>query len=124
MAIRLRHLRHRMLDGLGRGRLRKLKRKLAQFGALVNRQTFTVANLTDIFTVTSHGFNAFVDGPVVVSNEGGALPTGLEGGKLYWTGEIDANTFYLHPTAADAAADTNRVNVTDDGTGTHTISRP
>ena len=122
MGIRLRHLRHRMLDGLGRGRLDHLKAKLVSFGGLNDIQTFTAA-ATDICTATGHGYDAGVDGPFVVTTAG-VLPAGLEGGVLYYTGEIDANTFYLHLTRADANADLNRVDITTVGTGVHSISRP
>jgi hypothetical protein len=83
---------------------------------------FTIANLTEIATAATHGFAA-ADGPFVLSNAGGALPAGLEVGVLYYTGNIDVNTFYLYLTLEDAVADTNRVAVSDDGTGTHTLNR-
>lgn len=124
MAIRLRYLRHRALDGLGRGRLNHLARKLGIFGNVPGKEDtdFTIANLTEIATATAHGFAA-VDGPFVLTNAGGALPAGLVVGVLYFTGNIDVNTFYLYASNEDAVADANRVAVSDDGTGTHTLNR-
>ncbi len=84
-------------------------------------KTVTVANATDIWTSAAHGFT---DGESVrLSNSGGALPAGTDSTTTYYTGKIDANTFYLYDTRAHALAGgaTGLVNATGDGTGTHSI---
>lgn len=123
--VRIRRLRHRELDGLARDRLDHNKDDIEAFGNAPGRpdQDFTIANATNIATINGHG-HATGDGPFFVTNSGGALPTGLEAGVRYWLNVIDANTFTFHPTKADAAADTNVVAVSDDGTGTHTLHTP
>lgn len=81
---------------------------------------FTAANATEIFTATAHGLLTG-DGPINVSNSGGALPTGLTAATDYWIIKIDANTFYLATSLANAIAGTN-LTITTDGTGTQTLS--
>lgn len=84
-------------------------------------RTVTVANATEIWTLNSHGF---VSGEAVrLTNSGGALPAGSDAVTTYFTGAIDANTFYLYDTRANAVAGgaTGRVAVSGDGTGTHSI---
>jgi hypothetical protein len=82
--------------------------------------TFTAANATEIFTAAAHGLNTG-DGPVRVSNSGGALPTGLAAGTDYWVIKIDANTFFLATSLANALAGTNLL-ISTDGTGTQTLT--
>lgn len=84
-------------------------------------KTLTVANATDIWTSSAHGF---VSGEAVrLTNSGGALPAGTDAVTTYFVGKIDADTFYLYDTLANALAGgaTGRVNATGDGTGTHSI---
>lgn len=83
-------------------------------------KTFTAANATEIFTSAAHGLLTG-DGPVQVSNSGGALPTGLSAATDYYIIKIDADTFYLATSRAAAYAGTNLL-ITSDGTGTHTLS--
>lgn len=82
--------------------------------------TFTAANATEIFTATAHGLLTG-DGPVQVSNSGGALPAGLTAATDYYVIKIDANTFYLATTRSNAYAGTNLL-ISGDGTGTQTIA--
>lgn len=130
---RARHLRHRRLDGVDRGagvpRLKRLEAWLAAraanaaaggIGDTAAATTFTAA-ATDIATATAHGF-ASGEGPMVVESTT-TLPAGLVATQLYWVGVIDANTFYLHRSKQDAVRDENRVDITDAGTGTHSIAR-
>ncbi len=56
-----------------------------------------------------------------VSNSGGALPTGLSAGTDYWVIKISSSTFYLATSAANANAGTN-LTISNDGTGTHTLT--
>lgn len=82
--------------------------------------TFTAANATEIFTANSHGMLTG-DGPVQVSNAGGALPAGLVAATDYYVIRINANTFYLATSRANAWAGT-KVSITSDGTGTQTLA--
>lgn len=83
-------------------------------------RTFTIDNTTEIATATAHGFlNG--SGPLKVSNGGGALPTGLSNVTPYYIHVIDADTFTLHLTEAEAIDGKNAVAVSDNGTGTQTI---
>src|SRR4051812_17433130 len=78
-------------------------------------KTSTVANATDIFTSTAHGF--LVDQKLRFTNSGGALPAGLLANPDYWViaANLAANTFQVSTTKGGAA-----LNVTTDGTGTTT----
>lgn len=84
-------------------------------------KTVTVANATEIWTATAHGFQS--GHAVRLSNSGGALPSGSDSTTTYYVGVIDANTFYLYDTAANAIAGgaTGRLALDGDGTGTHSI---
>jgi hypothetical protein len=82
------------------------------------RNTFTAA-VSDIVTMTAHGLITG-DGPVQLTNSGGALPAGLAVGTDYWIIKIDADTFYLAASQSDAKAGT-QVDITGTGTGTHSL---
>lgn len=82
-------------------------------------KTFTAANATEIFTAAANGFPLGLK--TQVSNAGGALPTGLTAVTDYFVIPIDANTFYLATSLANALAGTH-LSITTDGTGTHTIT--
>jgi hypothetical protein len=77
----------------------------------------TMANATDIWTSTAHGF--LVDQKVRLTNSGGALPAGFLPNTDYWViaANLAANTFQLSTTKGGAAA-----LATTDGTGTHTVN--
>lgn len=81
---------------------------------------FTAVHGTEIFTAAGHGLQTG-DGPVQLTNSGGALPAGLSTATDYWIIKIDANTFYLATTLALALAGTF-LSITGNGTGTHTLS--
>jgi hypothetical protein len=83
--------------------------------------TFTVANATEIFTVSPGTTFVTGDGPFQVSNSGGALPTGLSASTNYWLIRITDTTFYLATSKSNAIAGTN-LTVSDDGSGTNTIT--
>lgn len=71
----------------------------------------------DDITITGH---PYTDGDLVYySDEGGTAITGLTDQDTYYVNSIDANTISLHTSRADAVGDTNRVNMTVLGTGTH-----
>lgn len=81
--------------------------------------TFTADNSTEIFTATAHGLQTG-DGPVRVSNSGGALPAGLTAGTDYWIIRISANSFYLSDTF-QKAMDGAFLSITTNGTGTQSV---
>ncbi len=80
-------------------------------------KTATIANATDIWTSTAHGFA--LDQKVRLTNSGGALPAGFLTNTDYFViaGNLAANTFQLSATKGGAS-----VNATGDGTGTHTVN--
>jgi len=82
------------------------------------RGTFTAAT-SDIVTMAGHGFTTG-NGPFQLTTSN-TLPAGLSLATDYYAIRIDANTFYMATTYANAMAET-RVDVTDTGTGTHTLS--
>lgn len=85
----------------------------AQFG-LDSGTTVTAANALNLFTATGHGLN---DGDVIMfSNSGGALPAGLDDNTAYYVTSSTANDFQVSLTAGGSAVD-----ITDDGTGTHSF---
>jgi hypothetical protein len=86
----------------------------------VATDTFTTTHGSDLFTQTSHGFLTG-DGPIRVTNSGGALPAGLTADTDYYVIKIDGDTFKVATTRALAFAGTV-VNLTGDGTGTHTYA--
>lgn len=82
-------------------------------------KTFTADAATEIFTATANGFVTGLK--TQVSNSGGALPAGLSAVTDYFVIKIDANTFYLATSLANALAGTNLL-ITTNGTGTQTIT--
>ncbi len=83
--------------------------------------TFTADNTTDQLTAAVHGM-VTGDGPLQLTNSGGALPTGLATATDYWVIRIDVNTIQLATSRANAKALTV-LTFTTDGTGTHTLDR-
>lgn len=127
----MRYLRHRRLDGLVRGaegatndipRLKKLgtwlDQRVTDIGATGAGQVFTAA-VTNIVTITTHG-RVSGDGPFTVSSDT-TLPAGLLADTQYWLNVIDVNTFTVHLTREEAFNDLNEIDITDTGTGTHTM---
>ncbi len=72
-----------------------------------------------VVTWTAHGL---VSGQrVQFTNSGGALPTGISAATNYWITKIDANTFNISTSLANAQAATF-VTTSDTGTGTQTAT--
>lgn len=130
---KIRHLRHRKFEGLTRGaegatqdvaRLKRLQTWLDDRATDLNGtgagQTFTADFTNDEIDITSHG-RATADGPFVVSTTT-TLPAGLVAGTLYWVNAVTANALSLHLTREEAAKGINAVDMTDAGTGTHTLT--
>lgn len=87
---------------------------------VVADKTFTATHGTETFTAAAHGL-VTGDGPFRVTNSGGALPAGLTAGVDYWIYRVDANSFRLAASFALALLGTV-VAISDNGTGTHTLS--
>lgn len=80
----------------------------------------TVNTGTDVVT-TSAAHGMLTAHPFRVETTG-SLPGGLTAGTTYYAGTITTNTFKVYPTSGDASAETNAVNITTAGTGTHSIN--
>lgn len=75
--------------------------------------TFTSAFATDIFTRAGHGL---VDNNHVRVSSSGTLPAGLTANTPYYIRDSTTNTFKLAATPGGTA-----INITSDGTGTHSL---
>lgn len=83
-------------------------------------KTFTATDLAlDVLTATAHGLTT---GQMVTVTSSGTLPTGLSSSAVYYARALTADTVTLHYTSAGASADTNRVDVSAAGSGTHTLT--
>lgn len=78
----------------------------------------SVAN--DEITETAHGYQTG-EGPVQLSNSGGALPTGLAAATDYWFIRVGANTYKFATSRANALAGTDVDITAAAGGGTHTV---
>lgn len=80
---------------------------------------------TDQLTVAGHDISspetesAVVVG--VITNSGGAVPAGTTAGRAYFLRPVGEDGISLHPTARDAVDDTNKIDLTDAGSGTNTL---
>lgn len=81
---------------------------------------YTASSSTDALTIAGHGLQTG-DGPLQTSNTGGALPSPLVAATNYWPIVIDANTFKLATSLANAFAGV-AINLTTNGSGTNTIA--
>lgn len=82
-------------------------------------KTFTAAT-TDICTSAAHGY---LTGDQVVVSTSSALPTGLSAATYYYVVKIDADTFKLATSLANATAvSPTVVDISGTGTGTQTIT--
>lgn len=82
--------------------------------------TFTTTHAAETLTAAGHGLLTG-DGPIQLSNVGGALPAGFSAATDYYVIKVDANTIKLASTLANAYAGT-AVAISGDGTGTHTLA--
>lgn len=80
--------------------------------------TFTAVAATDILTATANGFSL---AQAVTLSTTGSLPNPLIAATPYYVIPIDADTFYLATSAANASAGTH-INLTTDGTPTNTVT--
>ncbi len=87
-------------------------------------ETITIADdvvesiASNELTLTSHGY-VTGDGPVRMTNSGGALPTGITAGTNYWVVVTGANTIKLAEDLYRAL--TNKTITVSGGSGTNTI---
>jgi len=91
--------------------------------ATIIKQTFATTDVntgTERITLTGHGVTRNGSPGKIYSS--GAVPAGITAGTQYYLRVIDANTIELYDTEAHAintGATTGRVNITDQGSGTH-----
>lgn len=81
--------------------------------------TFTADHTTSLFARTAHGLQTG-DGPVRLTNSGGALPGVLVTATDYWVIRIDANTYQI-AASRDCALEGVQIDFLDNGTGTQTL---
>lgn len=81
--------------------------------------TFTADHTTSQFTHAAHSLETG-DGPVRLSNTGGALPSGLVPGVDVYAIKVDANTFKI-AASRDCALEGLQIDFLDNGTGTQTL---
>lgn len=103
---------------------------VAGTGITSSRATYTpgadlvgslLPRVSNVLTQAAHGFTTG-DGPVQLSNSGGALPTGLVVNTNYWLINVTASTFSFATSKANALALT-AVALSGDGSGVQTIIR-
>lgn len=83
----------------------------------INPSSFNIS--TYVVAYTSHGLTT---GDVIDITSNGTVPTGLTNNGTYYVRAIDVNNFAFYPTLTDAQNNTNRVNFSSSGSGTHYIS--
>jgi hypothetical protein len=89
--------------------------------ALASFASTAVNTTTDAVNVAAHGLTTG-QGPVWVSNAGGALPTALAAATAYWVIVVDVDHFKLASSLANAMAGT-AINITAQGSGTDTLTK-
>jgi hypothetical protein len=85
-----------------------------------NKTMTVLSQPNDQLTITGHGLTTG-EGPFFFTNSGGALPAGLSAATKYWAIVVDANTISVATSRANALAST-KVDITGNGTGTHTLA--
>ncbi len=91
-------------------------------GSLVLRARVAVSSVNtstdELTTAVAHGLST---GQAVLVSTDNTLPPPLVQGTVYYARVVDATTVTLHPTEADATGNTNRIDITGTGTGSHAI---
>lgn len=87
-----------------------------------NLQTssFYIDTTNDRFTNNTHGFTT---GDALVYTTTSATIPGLRNGGLYYGRAVSSTSLSLHPTAADATANTNRVDLGGFGSGYYILTK-
>lgn len=88
--------------------------------SLLTIGTFTAA-ASNICTMAGHGYTTG-NGPVQVTTSGADQPAGIDLTTNYWIIRLSSSTFSLATTRALAMVPT-ALDITDAGTGTHTIKQ-
>jgi hypothetical protein len=96
-----------------------VQRTLAKFQAAATSTTFTVNTGTEV--ATTAGAHGLATGDAVSVSTTTTLPAPLSATSYYFARVLSGTTLTFHPTEADAAANTNIVNLTTTGSGTHTL---
>lgn len=86
---------------------------------VLSGEAVTFSSSSGLLMTTTTDFPTF--SAVSFTNSGGALPTGLVAGTIYWTVRVTATTSRLSTTLANAIAATV-ISYTDSGTGTQTVA--
>jgi len=86
---------------------------------VLSGETVTFSSSSGLLMTSTTDFPTY--SAVSFTNSGGALPTGLVAGTIYWTVRISATTSRLSTTLANAIAATV-ISYTDSGTGTQTVA--
>lgn len=128
MTTRMRHLRHRELDGLARSRLDHLQSELSRG---VVPSSFDTDSFTSDFTQTAIILGGYDDGEihrvVLFPHANSTLPNGLTAGIIYWLGFLgQSRTVYSTKETAviSSTADFQYgyISFTDNGTGTFSLA--
>lgn len=83
--------------------------------------TFTYDHTTSLLTVTDTSLY-YIGSPILLTNTGGALPAAFTAATVYYVIPVNATTFKLASTYANALAGTAVAAGGDNGTGTQTIN--
>lgn len=94
---------------------------VVQFALSMGRVEWTNSGST--VTCGTSAFTTLVTGMSVLVESDGTLPTGLSAGTLYYVRKTNNLVCTLHPTAADAVANTNVITPSG-GSGTHYMQGP
>lgn len=94
---------------------------LRKWGDSRLNRSFTVTDTTNDVITTSGGTALFETGYPVKVSSSGTLPSPLTNTTIYYTRKLSATTFSLHTTSAGASANTGRIDITNTGSGTHTL---
>lgn len=85
----------------------------------LNTENVTFSSSSGLLMTTANDYPTYT--AVSFTNSGGALPTGLVAGTIYWTVRVSATTSRLATTLANAIA-ASVISFTDAGTGTNTVT--
>ncbi len=79
--------------------------------------TFAAADINATSNVITKAHNFVTGTQVIFNNSGGTTPSGLVNNDSYFVRNTSFTSLTLHPTAADASANSNIVDITDVGVG-------
>lgn len=89
------------------------------------RKDYPLQAITNVYTgsnsIVTDGFHYLLSGHKVTFSTTGTLPAPLVSGQAYYVRMITTSTFTLHPSANAALNNTNTIDLTTAGTGTHSV---